>query len=111
VVTIQSRSRFTNSGCKTWVSNAKPEHASKGWKWYHADRNDIWNEVYIVCRGTRIKSIVNGATVADYDVAGRLDDEAQRKHNVGMKGHIGLQIHPGGKLPIRFKDIRVRESE
>ena len=29
-------------------------------------------------------------------------------HNVGMKGHIGLQIHPGKELLIRFKDIEVR---
>jgi len=27
------------------------------------------------------------------------------------KGHIGLQIHPGKGLLIRFKDIEVRESE
>jgi hypothetical protein len=28
---------------------------------------------------------------------------------VGLKGHIGLQIHPGKELLIRFKDIQVRE--
>ena len=50
-----------------------------------------------------------GETIADYDGAGRLDDEAHRKHNVGMKGQIGLQIHPGDELLIRFKDIMVRE--
>jgi len=39
------------------------------------------------------------------------NDEVHRKHNVGMKGHIGLQIHPGGQLLIRFKDIEGRELE
>jgi hypothetical protein len=89
-------------------ANAKPEHAPKGWNWHHADDKDVWNDIRIVCQGTRIKSIINGVAVADYNGAGRLNDEAHRKHNVGMKGHIGLQIHPGGKLLIRFKDILVR---
>lgn len=103
-------------GVQVWLwpdvgrpANAKPEHAPKGWKWRHADKEDVWNDVHIICKGTRIKSIINGVTVADYDGAGRLDDETHRKHNVGMKGHIGLQIHPGGQLLIRFKDIEVRE--
>jgi hypothetical protein len=90
-------------------ANAKPEHAPKGWRWMHADKEDVWNEVHVVCRGTKIKTIINGVTVADYDGAGRLDDEAHRKHNVGLKGHIGLQIHPGGEMLIRFKDIEIRD--
>ena len=90
-------------------ANAKPEHAPEGGKWFHADAKDVWNEVRIVCQGMQIKTIVNGLTVADYDGSGRLDDEAHRNHNVGMKGHIGLQIHPGNQLLIRFKDIDVRE--
>ncbi len=90
-------------------ANAKPEHAPKNLRWLHADDQDVWNEVHIICQGTRIKTIVNGVTVADYDGAGRLDDEAHRRHNVGMKGHIGLQIHPGLELLIRFKDIEVRK--
>jgi hypothetical protein len=89
-------------------ANAKPEQAPKGWTWHHADAKDIWNDVYILCHGTKIRSIVNGITIADYDGAGRLNDAAHRKHNVGLKGHIGLQIHPGDKLLIRFKDIAIR---
>lgn len=91
--------------------NIKPDDAPKGWKWHHADGKDVWNDVAILCRGTRIKSVINGVTIADYNGAGRLDDEAHRRHNVGMKGHIGLQIHPGDVLLIRFKDITVRKLE
>jgi hypothetical protein len=90
-------------------ANAKPQHAPEGWKWYHADNNDRWNDVKIICQGTRIQTFINGVAVADYDGAGRLDDAAHRKHNVGLKGHVGLQIHPGQQLLIRFKDIRLRE--
>ncbi len=92
-------------------ANAKPEHAPEGWKWFHADDQDVWNDVHIVCKGTRIKTTMNGVTIADCDAAGRLDDEAHRSHNVGMKGHIGLQIHPGKELLIRFKDIEVKELD
>ncbi len=105
-------------GAQVWLwpdvgrpANAKPEHAPEGWKWFHADDEDVWNEVHILCNGTRIKTVINGVTIADYDGVGRLDDEAHRLRNVGMKGHIGLQIHPGHELLIRFKDIEVRELE
>ena len=90
-------------------ANAKPEHAPKGLKWFHADDEDRWNELRIICKGPRITTIINGVTVADYDGAGRLDDEAHRKHNVGMRGHIGLQIHPGRQILVRFKDIQLRK--
>jgi hypothetical protein len=101
---------------KEWISPitgkprvAKVEHAPEGWRWFHADMADLWNEVRIVCRGTRIKTIVNGVVVADYDGTGHLDDAAHKAYTVGMKGHISLQIHPGGPMLIRFKDIQLRK--
>lgn len=89
-------------------ANAKPAHAPKGWNWHHSDAESVWNDVRVICRGTQIQSIVNGVSIANYDGRRRLDDATHRQHNVGMKGHIGLQIHPGDKLLIRFKDIVVR---
>jgi len=76
-------------------------------RWCRADDRDVWNEVQITCQGTRITTVVNGVTIADYDGAGRLNDETHRSRNVGMEGHIGLQIHPGNESLIRFKDIKV----
>ena len=100
---------------KKWLSPimgppqmAKPEHAPKGWKWAQADKEDLWNDVHIICKGTRIRTVVNGVPVVDYDGAGHLDDDAHQKHGVGMKGHIGLQIHPGDQLRIRFKDLQLK---
>lgn len=102
-------------GVQVWLwpdvgrpANAKPEHAPQGWKWFHTGDEDAWNEVHILCQGTQIRTIVNGVTVADYQGAGRLDDETHRSRNVGLRGHIGLQIHPGKDLLIRFKEIEVR---
>jgi hypothetical protein len=103
-------------GVQVWLwpdvgkpANAKPEHAPAGWKWRHADNGDVWNDVHVICNGTRIKTIVNGVVVADYDGSKRLEDDVHRGHKVGMKGHVGLQIHPGDELLIRFKDVEVRE--
>lgn len=89
-------------------SEAKPSDAPGGWKWFHADQGNGWNDVHIICKGTTIKTIINGVTVCDYNGAGILDDDNHRRHKVGMKGHIGLQIHPGDDMVIRFKDIRIR---
>ncbi len=102
-------------GVQVWLwpnvgppANAKPEHAPQGSKWWHAEDRDVWNEIQITCRGTRITTVINGVTIADYDGTGRLDDQTHRTRNVGLKGHIGLQIHPGGELSIRFKDLELQ---
>ena len=58
-----------------------------------------------------IKTIVNGVAVANYNGSERLNDAAHQRHRVGLTGHIGLQIHSGKHLLIRFKDIEVRELE
>jgi hypothetical protein len=47
-------------------------------------------------------------SVVDYDGTGRLDDKVHQAHNVGMKGHIFLQIHQGGPMNIRFENVRLR---
>jgi len=104
-------------GAQVWLwpdvgrpANARPEHAPAGWKWFHADdpsHPGAWNEVRVICQGLRIRTFINGVPVADYDGTGRLDDEHHQKRNVGRVGHIALQIHPGGNLHIRFKDIRL----
>ena len=93
-------------------SKAKESDAPAGWNWKHADEGEnVWNDVHIICRGTSIKTIINGITVCEYDGKGKLDDEDHRRHRVGLKGHIGLQIHPGGQLEIRFKDLMVKPAD
>ena len=91
-------------------SEAKASDAPGGWKWFHADQGKGWNDVHIICKGTRIKTIINGVTVCDYNGTGILDDDNHQRHNVGIKGHIGLQIHPGEHMVIRFKDIKIKTS-
>lgn len=76
---------------------------------YFADEGPGWNDLTIICRGTHIKTIVNNIIVSDYEGSGVLDDEAHKKYNVGMSGHIVLQIHKNDQTLIRFRDIEIRE--
>lgn len=68
-----------------------------------------WNDLHIVCRGTRITTRVNGITITDADLSAVLTDEAHRKRNVGLRGHIALQLHSKDELKIQFRGLQVRE--
>lgn len=91
-------------GPHRWLSN----DPVPGFKFYYADEGPGWNDLEITAVGARIKSVLNGVTVVDYDGAGVLDDETHRQINVGLRGMIGLQIHSGDELKLRFKDLRIK---
>jgi hypothetical protein len=91
-------------------SQIAPEQGARNWKWKHSDEGDGWNDLLIECRGTKIKTTVNGIPVADYDGAGVLDDDFHMRRNVGMRGNIALQLHTGDDLYIQFKDIFVKPA-
>jgi hypothetical protein len=85
----------------------EPSQGPTEWQW-HADG---WNTVRIVAHGTRIETTVNGIVIADYDGAGVLDDEAHRRHEVGMKGHLAFQLHSDDELLIQYRNVRIRPLE
>lgn len=89
-----------------WVNQSM---ARPGAKFHYNDDSPPWNNLEITCIGTRMKAVLNGVTVMEYDGAGVLDDAAHKKHNVGMTGHVALQIHRGDQLRIRFKDIFIKD--
>ncbi len=89
-----------------WVNQAM---ANPDLVFYYADDNPAWNTFEVRAVGTRMIAHLNGVLVTDYDGAGVLDDSAHEVRNVGLKGHIALQIHKGDKLRIRYKDISIRE--
>ena len=100
---------------KRWISpsllDARMDPAFKPAQFVfkYAGEGDGWNELTLVCRGTRVKTLLNGVVRTDWDGAGVLDNAAHRRHNVGQAGHFALQLHSGDELRIRFKDIQVRE--
>jgi multimeric flavodoxin WrbA len=91
-------------GPHRWLSN----ESIKEQRFYYADQGDGWNDLEITAQGMRIRSVLNGVTVVDYDGSGVLDDADHEKINVGTRGMIGLQIHSYQELKLRFKDIRIK---
>jgi len=73
----------------------------------YSDDGDGWNELALRCKGTHVTTILNGVTATDWDGCGVLVNAAHATHNVGLKGHLALQLHTGDELKIRFKDIEV----
>ena len=57
---------------------------------------DDWNEYVIEAVGSRIKTWLNGQLCVDFD------DPAGAK-----RGIFALQIHSGGPMEVRFKDIKL----
>ncbi len=75
---------------------------------YFEDEEPGWNEMTIICKGMKIKTIVNSIVVSDYDGSGVLDDRIHKTLNVGTSGHIALQLHKNSENLMRFKEIEIR---
>ncbi len=74
----------------------------------YADNDpDAWNTLGLICDGMKVKTLINGRIISDYDATGILDDEVHRAHNVGVRGKFALQLHTNDELLIRFKDIEI----
>jgi hypothetical protein len=98
--------RWIFPSLKNWEID--PASGPEKWKWKYSDEGDGWNDLQVVCRGSNIRTVVNGLPIADLDGAGLLDDEAHRRHNVGLTGHIALQLHTGDDLYVQYKDLIIR---
>ena len=59
-----------------------------------------WNDLEVSVQGSHIVSKLNGAKIADYN-------DPSPKFTYGV---IGLQIHTGGGVKMRWKDIYIREK-
>lgn len=98
-------------GTQHWIHPVKPnwkinpEDAKHEVLWH----KDDWNTLRIKAVGTKIQTWLNGKLVSDYDGEGVLNDADHQKHNVGIKGHIALQLHARDDLALQFKDIHITE--
>lgn len=75
---------------------------------YDEDEPGAWNGMEIICRGMKVKTLVNGNLVADFDGEGILDDEVHREKNVGSQGSIALQLHMNDELRIRYRNLLIK---
>lgn len=102
-------------GARGWIYPYRPESGineelvSHDLVFRYADEENGWNDMSITCSGTRIKTMVNNVLVCDQDFEGIIDSESHKKRNVGMKGHIALQLHRKGEVNIRFKDLYIKD--
>lgn len=76
------------------------EESGRGLLWKvdhdrHVNEND-WNTYVIEAKGNTIRTWLNGKICTDYT------DE-----NISKKGLIGLQVHSGKKIEVRFKDMKL----
>ncbi len=71
-----------------------PETLAKGVK------PEGWNHYRIVCEGPRIRMWLNDVACADY---------TEKDAGIPLEGYIGLQVHGGGTLTVRFKEITLKE--
>jgi putative membrane-bound dehydrogenase-like protein len=60
---------------------------------------DDWNDYEIVATGSRIRTFINGKPCVD------LDDPA-----LSRRGIFALQLHAGGLMEVRFKDLHLEVS-
>jgi putative membrane-bound dehydrogenase-like protein len=68
-------------------------HNNQGEKYVKPDQ---WNDYEIIAQGSHIKTLINGQVCVD------LDDSL-----VSRRGIFALQIHSGGPMEVRFKDVRL----
>jgi len=57
-----------------------------------------WNHLKVIIQGKRIQTILNGEPFVDYEGINIVDE-----------GPIGLQLHGGVHMAVKFKNIRIRE--
>lgn len=87
---------FDADGKKTVKQVADPAKTKGVYK-----END-WNDMVIIAKGTRIKQIINGVTFSEVD-----DQDKQFSYR---KGLIALQDHGKGCL-VMFKNVRLRQID
>ncbi len=78
------------------VTLGKPSEATL----HRALNPDAWNEYEVQAVGKRIVLKLNGTVTVDYTE----DDDA-----IEQTGLIGLQVHSGPPLEVRFRNIRIQE--
>lgn len=103
-------------GVQRWICPNIPKNAwvnesmqRKTFIFYFAEETNQWNVMRIICQGTTIEAWLNGVKITNYRGVGTLNDETHRQLNVGMKGHIAIQIHEKDALILQFKEMYIKE--
>ena len=63
-------------------------------------KKDDWNEYVVIARGNHLQHFINGVATVDVH-----DDSQAKRLDSGI---LGLQLHAGQPMTVRFKDIRIK---
>ena len=63
---------------------------------------DDWNEYEVKAVGPHVTLKINGTTTVDYT-------EPEPAERIARSGIIAVQIHGGGPLEVRFRNLRIKE--
>ena len=84
---------------KGWWGKLYEEHG-RGLLWDKSGEAHVrpgeWNDYEIVAEGSRVRTWINGQPCVDLDDA-----------KLSRRGIFGLQIHSGGPMEVRYKDLRL----
>lgn len=83
---------YETSG-RAWVVQPDPEDVKR---WY---KPNAWNEMVVIAKGKDVVVYINGEKTAE------VKDDPGRE-----KGYIGVQLHGGQAMDVRFKDIEIIEN-
>ncbi len=66
-------------------------------------KKDDWNTYEILAVGNRIRTAINGNLCVDFE-------DAKADPVKDMKGLIAFQVHSGGAMEVRFRNVRVEHN-
>ncbi len=87
---------FAMEGYK--AENFIPYHP-EDWTYKWSTDPDPWNEFEVSVVGSRVKSVLNGKTIIDWDGGSKIKP----------KGYIAIEVHRRQVFKFRFKDIELAE--
>jgi putative heme-binding domain-containing protein len=68
----------------------------------HVNKDD-WNTYEVLAVGNKIKTAINGNLCVDFE-------DAKADPVKDMKGLIAFQVHSGGAMEVRFRNVRVEQN-
>lgn len=89
--------------------NVSREMREKEVPFYYSDDEEKWNKLEVYADGNKIQAWLNGEQITKFKNKKILNNEAHLEHETGKNGCIGLQLHSGDELKMKFKDIFIKE--
>lgn len=110
----RGRTTLAYRGQKTTIPNTPGKSEKNAWNAMVVDgsvgnsdslkaliKADDWNQIHIIAKGNRLQHFVNGALMSDVTD----NDTANSK----ASGLLGVQVHVGPPMTVRYRNIQLKE--